>query len=109
MDIPVLRDDDRAIGPGYANIDERYDVIAFGCETQVLQAAEVECGGNARQQCNVPLLVEGAAPGKLGRHQQLEILIEAVAKAGDGTARASVVEAANELTRSLGFCRRIHC
>src|SRR5262249_46190453 len=99
--VPMLRDDDRAIHACYADLDEGHNVTVLGSETEVSQTAEVERGGNARQQRNVLLLVEGPAPGELGRHEQLEILGETILEARDLAARAAVVEAANELSRTL--------
>jgi hypothetical protein len=65
--------------------------------------------GYPRQQRNELCLVEGAAPGKLGRREQLEVLREAVTEVGDPTASTAFIEALHERPRGFDAVRRAHC
>src|ERR1700733_4066408 len=65
---------------------------ALRSEAQIGQPSKVKDGGDAWQQLDVLLLVECAAPGKLGRHGQLKVLGQAVTETRDLAASAAGIK-----------------
>src|ERR1700729_1988601 len=77
-------------------------------EAQISQPFKVKDGGDAWQQRDVLLFVEGAAPGKLGRHGQLKVLRQAVTETRDLAASAAVIKSLHDGARLI-LGGNVHC
>src|ERR1700679_2108057 len=99
----MLGNDDGAISPLDTNLNQSDNMCALCRQAHIGHSFEIEDSSDARQQRDILVLVECAAPGELGRHEQLKVLCQTVAKTRDLTARTAVIESLHDRARLFGL------